>query len=407
MNLNSLYLLEMCQAKLILLTVFISQSYSRTVNLNPLSSANNVFGLQLLNLLSETDDNVFVSPFSISNAFGMLYNGARGLTAQEIRQVLGYNNLTDQEVKEQFQLVLNEIKQIDSKKYELDVANRLMVNKNFALSKTFEEDATNYFKSSVKSANFVDEPIKTMNEINQWVSRQTRFKISQVLTEPLSPLTRLVIINAIYFKGVFETKFNKELTMEQPFHNSDGKQSTAQMMFRKGTFNHTVVPELDSQLLEIPYSGDDISLYVVLPNQRQGLKNLKNNLTDFAIIEKAISNLFEQKVTVSLPKFKFETKYELDSLLPALGMNIVFGNNADLSGITDNINLKVSKAIHKAFVEVNEEGTEAAAITVINSAIFSSFVRYHLTFKADHPFMFFIRDNLNGMVLFSGLIKNL
>jgi serpin B len=174
-------------------------------------------------------------------------------------------------------------------------------------------------------------------------------------------------------------------------------------MKRNGKFNYTEIEELNSKLLEIPYSGDDISLYILLPNDKQGLKKLNSNLKDFAVIEKSIRDLREIVIEVTIPKFKVEAEYKLIEPLQKLGMKQVFSPEADLSGIDGKRDLSVSKVIHKAVVEVNEEGSEAAAATAIvvtNSSIPNDF-------RADHPFMFFIRDNRNGMNLFVGQINKL
>jgi serpin B len=182
------------------------------------------------------------------------------------------------------------------------------------------------------------------------------------------------------------------------------------MMIRNGKFNYTEIEELNSKLLEIPYSGDDLSLYILLPNEKQGLKKLNSNLKDFAVIENSIRNLRENEVQVTIPKFKVEAEYELKEHLLELGMKQVFNSESDLSGIDGKQDLFVSKVIHKAVVEVNEEGSEAAAATAIvvkagsakppnNPIIFE--------FKAIHPFLFFIRDNRNGMILFIGQINKL
>jgi serpin B len=198
-------------------------------------------------------------------------------------------------------------------------------------------------------------------------------------------------------------------TREEVFFNRGVDELKTQMMRRNGKFNYTEIEELNSKLLEIPYSGDDISLYILLPNEKQGLKEMKSYLNDFAVFENSIRNMRENVVHVTIPKFKVEAEYGLEGLLSMLGMKQVFNSESDLSGIDGKRDLFVSKVIHKAVVEINEEGSEAAAVTAIvvkkgakptnNPIIFE--------FKADHPFLFFIRDNRNGMILFVGQINQL
>jgi serpin B len=182
-------------------------------------------------------------------------------------------------------------------------------------------------------------------------------------------------------------------------------------MKRNGKFNYTEIESLNSKLLELPYSGDDLSLYIVLPNEKQGFNQLKNNLKDFAVIDNSIRNLRESEVHVTIPKFKIEAEYELKEQLSQLGMKQVFTREADLSGIDGKKDLEVSKVIHKAVVEVNEEGSEAAAATAIVIRTHTASIDPNkpkvYEFKADHPFVFFIRDNRNGMILFVGQINKL
>ena len=248
-----------------------------------------------------------------------------------------------------------------------------------------------------------------MDAINEWVRLQTHDKIQKILSEPLSPSTRLVLLNAIYFKAIWKTKFLKNETNEEVFFNKGITEMKTQMMSRSGNFNFTQIPELDSSLLELPYSEEDMSLYIVLPNQRQGLKRLTTDLTDFEVIEKSITHLREVNVHVTIPKFKIETSYSLNKPLMALGMKQVFSPEADLSRIDGKKDLYVSEVLHKAIIEVNEEGSEAAAVTAIVVGITSTIHKPETIeyFRADHPFVFFIRDNRNGMILFSGHINKL
>jgi len=391
----------------LLVIVFIGNSYGRPVKTLSISNANNHLSLRLLQQLYNEESNVFFSPFSISSAFGMLYLGAKDKTADELREVLGYNfgHLSNADINEQFVTVLREIEDIDSNKYQLNVANKLVVQQDFNVLETYKQDLKKYYQSSLDLADFAHNSVNATDAINEWVKQQTHDKIAKLLTEPLSPLTRLVLLNAVYFKGIWETKFLTNETQEEVFFNRGITEMKTQMMRRKGKFNYTEIAELDSKLLELPYSGDDISLYIVLPNQREGLNKLRTNLNDFALIESSISHLREVEVQATIPKFKIESSYSLKDQLSQLGMKQVFSSNADLSGIDGRKDLEVSQVIHKAVIEVNEEGSEAAAATgviVIIKAIPQSNI-----FQADHPFMFFIRDNRNGMVLFAGHVNKL
>jgi serpin B len=357
--------------------------------------------------LYNEEKNIFFSPFSISSAFGMLYLGAKNQTADEMKEVLGYSfgHLSNDEVNQQFGTVLRQISDVDSNKYELNVANKLVAQQNFDILESYKESLKKFFATTIETADFVHNSIAATNAINDWVKTQTHDKIPKLLSQPLGSSTRLVLLNAVYFKGIFTTKFLKNETKEDIFLNKGVNEVKKEMMRRDGEFNYTEIESLNSKLLEIPYSGDDLSLYILLPNEKQGFNQLKNDLKDFAVIENSIRNLRESEVHVTIPKFKIEAEYELKEQLSELGMRQVFDSKADLSGIDGKRDLSVSNVIHKAVVEVNEEGSEALAATAI-AAGGSSAPKVH-EFKADHPFMFFIRDNRNGMILFVGQINKL
>jgi serpin B len=396
----------MFQFLILLLILLIENSQERQVKTISISNANNHLSLGLLQHLYNEEKNIFFSPFSISSAFGMLYLGARNQTADEMKEVLGYNfgHLSNDEVNQQFGTVLRQISDVDSNKYELNVANKLVAQQNFDILESYKQNLKKFFGTTIETADFVHNSIAVTDAINDWVKTQTHEKIPKLLSEPLGSSTRLVLLNAIYFKGIFTTKFLENETKEEIFFNRGVNQIKKEMMKRNGKFNYTEVESLNSKLLEIPYSGDDLSLYILLPNEKQGFKQLENNLRDFSVIENSIRYLREREVNVTIPKFKIEAEYELKEQLSKLGMRQVFTPEADLSGIDGKKDLEVSKVIHKAVVEVNEEGSEAAAATAI---IVNESVAVVYEFRADHPFTFFIRDNRNGMILFVGLINQL
>lgn len=386
------------------------QSLGEMINKFPLSTASNHFGLQLVNQLSEDKNNVFISPLSLSIALAMLYSGANGTTAQEMRQALGYDSvhLIDQTIKREFKAVVEQIEALNSNETELSVANKMVVQKDLEVSEAFKEGLVTYYKSDIQYADFAREGQKTMDLINEWVSRETHNKIQRLLSEPLDPTTVLVLLNAIYFNGKFKIMFPKSETEEQIFFDSEDNQSLKPMMHREGKFKHALVPELDSQLLAIPYSGDQISLYVLLPNHRQGVAKLKTDLKDFSLLENSIASLTEKRVNVTLPKFKIETQYSLNDKLSQIGIKSAFTPEADLSGIDGKRDLRVSDVMHKAYIEVSEEGTEAAAVTgIVMTRLSLVDLPKEIEFRADHPFMFFIRIDTNRLILFSGIVNKI
>ena len=375
-----------------------------------LSDANNQLGVSLMKNLNVDKNNVFFSPLSLSTALAMLYSGAKGTTAQQMRQVLGYNmaNLLDDQVFQQYHQILESLKnmQIKNNENRINMANKMVVQKNFDVLKSFEDNLKENFESTVDVLDFAD--TTTTDKINEWVRKETNDKIKKLLDGPLDESTKMVLLNAIYFKGVFQTKFDEKLTRDDMFFTDDNQQRTTKMMKRSGKFNFTEIPELDSTMIEMPYTGYKVSIFVVLPNERQGLKKLNQVIEDFSQIDNAIENLKERTVDVALPKFKIETSYQLKNKLSSMGMSSVFSSSADLSGIDGRQDLEVSEVVHKAFVEVNEEGTEAAAATGIINKTKAVVIQPMIpVFRADHPFMFFIRDNVNRINLFVGQVNQL
>lgn len=375
-----------------------------------LSKASNHLALRLLQKLHSEQKNQFFSPFSISTALAMVYNGAKGETKKEMRQVLAYEQaqIGDQEVNDQFSQLLDTLAD-QSEAYELSFANRIIAQKDSEILEPFEECLKNYFRSEIEMIDFNEDPEQVVKDINEWAAKQTKDKIKEVLSEPLDPMTRLLILNAVYFKGVFRHKFDKKLTKKEIFFNGGTEETKTELMKRVGRFNYTEIEELDCKLLEIPYSGEQISLYIVLPNEKQGLNDLYNKLKDMEPIDEAIAQLRVRQVSAAIPKFRKDFSYVLNKLFTDLGMKSVFSKKADLSAINGNKNLFVSKFIHKSFVDMSEEGTEAAAVSAVQiSAKSLQINKPKLTqFRADHPFLFFIRNKINGIIFFCGQINQL
>jgi len=290
-------------------------------------------------------------------------------------------------------------------KYELDVANSIITHDMFPVLDSYKTEVNKYFNASVYSTDFSTHGREAMQMINDWVKQQTHGKIDKLLTQPLDPSVVMVLLNAIYFKGVWKIQFNESMTKEESFFGYGNNQFKVPLMRVLDKFNHTNVNEVDSQLIELPYAGNHISMYILLPNQKDGLKQVKKSI-DSNFLDKAIGQMKEMKVEVAVPKFQFSTKYALVPYLKTLGIQNVFNSNSDLSGIDGRKDLYVSDVIHKAVIEVNEKGSEAAAVTeVIISRSLPHPSPIILSFRADHPFAFFLKDNRNGMILFEGHVN--
>jgi serpin B len=360
-----------------------------------LVSAINQHSIELTKKLYNPGKNLFCSPYSLSAALAMTYAGASGLTASEMEMVMHYpKSLTH----EGFLMMTKRMEEINAKgKVKLAVANALW--NRLKLHPDYLAITKKYYNAEVY-------PLTSEKPINEWASKNTNGKIPKVL-EPgdITPPVKLVLTNAIYFKGDWMKTFDKENTQEAQFFQSNKSVSTCSLMVAKEIFKYAQFDGL--QAIELPYSGDDLSMVVLLPKRESSLKQMLQslNVKEFDTQLRALKN---QQVELWLPKFKLETSYELKDVLMQMGMNVPF-TRADFSKMTqDKTPLEISRIIQKAFVEVNEKGTEAAAVTVVIMATESSINRHEVIipqFRADRPFLFLIRDKQTGAILFTGGVE--
>uniref|UniRef100_A0A8C3TPB6 Leukocyte elastase inhibitor n=1 Tax=Catharus ustulatus TaxID=91951 RepID=A0A8C3TPB6_CATUS len=371
-----------------------------------LCAANTTFALELLRKLCEkkSGQNVFFSPFSISSALSMVLLGSRGGTEAQIRKVLSLNNAQD--AHNGYQSLLSEINDPNTK-YILRTANRLYGEKTFEFLASFIESSQKSYHAGLEQMDFLHAWEDARKQINGWVEERTEGKIQNLLAEGiLNSLTRLVLVNAIYFKGNWEKPFRKQSTRERPFQLNKNETRPVQMMFKEANFNMTYIGDFQTKILELPYVGNELSMIILLPDAIQdgstGLERLERELT----YEKLMGwirpeTMKSTNVRVSLPRFKLEENYDLKPLLSSMGMPHAFeSGKADFSGISSGKELVLSEVIHKSFVEVDEEGTEAAAATAVVANCCAT-MRVP-EFTADHPFLFFIRYNKTRSILFCG-----
>ncbi|NXI25827.1 SPB6 protein, partial [Sterrhoptilus dennistouni] len=371
-----------------------------------LCAANTTFAVDLFRKLCEENSgqNVFFSPFSISSALSMVLLGSRGSTEAQISKVLSLKNAQD--AHNGYQSLLREINDPNTK-YILRTANRLYGEKTFDFLPSFLESSEKSYHAGLEQMDFVQAWEDCRKQINGWVEERTEGKIQNLLAEGiLNSLTRLVLVNAIYFKGNWEEKFNKESTSERAFHINKNETRPVQMMFKEANFNMTYIGDLQTKILELPYMGNEVSMIILLPDAIQdgstGLERLERELTYEKLIDWINPEMMDStKVRVSLPRFKLEENYDLKPLLMSMGMSDAFDSGkADFSGISSGKELVLSEVVHKSFVEVNEEGTEAAAATAAVMMMRCAMIVPE--FRADHPFVFFIRHNKTGSILFCG-----
>jgi len=363
--------------------------------------ANNQFALELYSKLNENDDgNIFFSPYSISTALAMTYEGARGETADEMQKVFHFPE-NESVRRGGFARIYNLLNKKD-KEYQLHTANALWAQYDYQFLPEYIATVDNYYGGKVTNVDFKTKTEEVRQMINQWVEDQTNDKIKDIIPPGvLSSMTRLVLSNAIYFKGTWVKEFEKRETHDAPFRTNPDKTVTAKMMQRNdkdAKFNYYENEEL--QVLEMLYKGEELSMLVLLPKD-ENLQKLEASLSVEKLNEFR-SNLRERKIDVYMPKFTFETKYFMKETLSDLGMPTAFKwPGADFSGMDGTTNLFISSVIHQAFVEVNEEGTEAAAATVVVMELGAMIGN---DFRADHPFIFIIQERETGSILFIGRV---
>ncbi|XP_036971278.1 leukocyte elastase inhibitor isoform X1 [Acanthopagrus latus] len=371
-----------------------------------ISSSNTAFALELFRTLSKEkpDGNIFVSPLSISSALAMVYLGAKGDTAAQMGQTLSFS--CGEGVHADFASLNADINS-PSASYILKLANRLYGENTANFLPEFLSATQKYYQADLKAVDFIGAAEACRGEINSWVEQQTENKIKDLLKPgTVSAMTRLALVNAIYFKGNWMHRFDEANTKEMPFTVKKNEKKPVQMMYLMKKLPYNYIDELGLQILELPYVDDELSMFILLPevskNGPDPLLMLEKNLTREKLDEWTNREKMDvhTDIIVHLPKFKLEEDYELNEPLSKMGMTDVFcGAKADLSGMNGEGNLFLSAVVHKAFVEVNEEGTEAAAAT---AGIVSFCMLREEHFTADHPFLFFIRHNKTKSILFLG-----
>ena len=365
-----------------------SEVISNTIN------ANNQFALNFYSdIAKDNQENIFFSPWSISTAAAIVYEGARGNTAEEMGDVFGFIK-DKQKRQEGFKSVNDDLNQKDSR-YDLTVANALWLDQEFQPHEEYVDIATRYYDSKVSTVDFDSNGVDV---INDWVKEETKEKIEELFPPGPRPNVLLGITNAVYFKGTWTTQFDPEKTQDDgQFWINPDEFVTVPMMFVDESQVKVGWSE-KARILDMPYEGDKLSMMILLPEQKDGLNELEESLSIENLSEWK-NSLQEVSTSVIMPKFKLETDYDLTSVLKNLGMTDAFGP-ADFSGISDN-DLYISEAMHKAFVDVNEEGTEAAAATGFMMEESAS-----IPFRVDHPFIFIILDNDTENILFIGRMIN-
>jgi serpin B len=370
-------------------------------NIEDLARDNTVFALDLYARLKTTDGNLFFSPYSISTCLAMTYAGARGDTAAQMAHRLHFDTNQDQLAVSFGRLQTQLNAEQEKKGIELNIANGLWGQKDYPFLPAFLAVAQQSYGAKLKQVDFRTQAVAARGEINDWVDHKTKGKITDLIQPGvLDAATRLVLVNAIYFKGRWSREFDKRNTIQAPFSVSPALKPEVPLMHLTADFRYAEAEGL--QLLELPYVGGDLSMVVLLPRELDGLKVMED-LFNKQTLDRWLAQAREQKVTVFLPKFRMSAQFSLAKPLAEMGMTDAFSPNANFSGMDGERDLFISAVIHKAFADVNEEGTEAAAATATVMMMGAAMMPGPTPiFRADHPFIFLIRDNHFGSILFLG-----
>jgi serpin B len=362
----------------------------------------NTFALEIfpaLNALQE-NENILISPFSISTALSMTYNGARGETQSAMAEVLDFSDMSVDAVNRAYKNLTDYLIGADNK-VTLAIANSIWADENFCVDSAFTAVNRDYYNAESNTLDFGDPA--SVTTINRWVSDKTHEKIESII-EDIPPDAVMYLINALYFKAAWTWEFDPDMTTEWPFYRYDGGTETAHMMWQIAEFYYYQNHEL--QIVDLPYGDEKYSMTLILPASGTDINDFIAAITQ-SKWGSWMDSLSAEKtpVEVRLPRFTFEYEETLNDVLIALGMGPAFAYNADFTGINSRGGLYISKVLHKTFIEVNEEGTEAAAVTAVEMDRTST--PNYPRFIANRPFLFAIREKESGTIFFMGKVLNL
>ncbi|MBC8236461.1 serpin family protein [bacterium] len=366
-----------------------------------LVGSDNKFGFKLFKEISreEQNENIFISPLSVAMALGMTYNGADGSTQKAMQETLELSGLTLQEINESYKSLIELLTNLDPK-VKFQIANSIWYRELFPVGNEFIDINKTYFDAEVSGLDF--SAPNASNIINGWVDEKTNGKIKKIVDDPINPLTMMFLINAIYFKGIWTYEFDESHTKDDMFTLPDGSKKPCQMMTQEGEFQY--FENDDFQAIDLPYGDGDFRMTIFLPSIEKDVNSLIGELNQ-ENWNRWISSFHKQELTLQLPKFTLEYEVKLNDVLGALGMEIAF--NPSLADFTKmykkeevGANLYISNVKHKTFVKVNEEGTEAAAVTSVEMTLTS--VPIKILMRIDRPFIFAIRESRSGTILFIG-----
>ncbi len=369
---------------------------------------NSAFAFDLYQLLRQDNNNVFFSPYSISQALAMTYSGARGETEKQMSDTLHFV-LSQDRLHPAFNGLDIELSKRgegaqgkDEEGFRLNIVNAIWGQEDYRFLSEFLDVLAENYGAGLRALDFVNAPEESRITINDWVSEQTEGRIEDLIPEgAIDALTRLVLTNAIYFNAAWQFPFNEDATTDGPFYLLDGGEVIVPMMTQTESFGYTKGD--DYQAVELPYDGQELSMIILLPSDGQ-FENFESSMV-YQRVTEIISSLAGQQVNLTIPKFEFESEFSLKKALTTMGMPVAFSADADFSGMTGDRNLAIDDILHKAFVSVDEAGTEAAAATAVLMTL-TAVPAPPVVVTVDRPFIFLIRDIETGTILFIGRVVN-
>jgi len=371
-------------------------------NIRSISDGNTKFSVDLYKQIKSEAINQFYSPISVCSALAMTYAGASGETLKQMSKTLYFSTNQD-ELHKSYEILFKNLTDENTEGVKLKIANSLWLQENMKINTEYLSITNKYYDAGVIPVNFITEPEKSRITINNWVEKNTNNKILNLLPDgSIHSQTRMVLVNAIYFKGQWDKPFDKNLNTTDIFFVYKTCKTNA--TFMNNHINSSYYEDNQLSIAEIPYADQNQSLVIILPKENYGLEEIEK-IFEKGLIETYFGKMEQKRITLSIPKFKTESTYDLKDYLSKMGMPIAFTNNADFSGITGDRSLAIDKVIHKAYIDVNEEGTEAAAATAVTMRK-TAMLLDEVIFKADHPFIYLIRDNETNTILFVGRLMN-
>ncbi|ASJ03409.1 hypothetical protein A3L09_09130 [Thermococcus profundus] len=366
------------------------------------AAGEDTFAVEFYKEIAKGEGNVLFSPYSIHTALAMTYEGVRGRTAGEMRSILHLPEDRSERLSG-FRKLITDLNPQNGP-YSLETANALWIQKDHPLKKSYVSIIKKYYLGTAEELDFSGDPEKAADTINRWTEEHTHGKIKDLVSPDSVRNSRFVLTNAVYMSGRWVHPFEPELTANETFHTPSGD-ITVEMMHTAGVFNYTEVGGV--QVLELPYRGGRVSMVVFLPRGVDGYRKLDGNMSVDYILD-ALGSMKPENVSVSIPKFEMSTEYKLKETLRRMGMVDAFTEGADFSGMSDE-RLFISDVIHKAYIKVAENGTEAAAATAVigyaSAPVITREPKF-IEFRADHPFAFIIVDKETKEILFMGRLVN-